>query len=206
MDQQKIGKFIAKLRKEKGLTQRELAEKLLITEKSVSKWECGKCLPDVSTMIPLCKILQISVNELLSGEKIEEKQYKQLAEENLLKQAKKEEQDNKLKLFSSIAIGFSGAIIFVLCAFLCEFELPLYAKVLLIVFGSLIFITNILLAIILDIKVGAFECRKCHHKFIPTFSAYIWGMHIVTTRYLKCPHCGKKSFCKRRLNNKKTEN
>ena len=64
MDQQKIRQFIAEMRKEQGLTQRELAEKLLITDKTVSKWECGKGMPDVSLMMPLCQILQISVNEL----------------------------------------------------------------------------------------------------------------------------------------------
>ena len=206
MDQQKIGKFIAKLRKEKGFTQRELAEKLLLTEKSVSKWECGKCLPDVSTMIPLCEILEISINELLSGEKINENQYKRLAEENLLKQAKREDQDSKLKLFSSIATALLGTIILVLCVAFCEFELPLYAKILLVIFGVICFFVAIILAIILDLKVGSFECRVCQHKFVPSIGQYVWGVHTITTRYLKCPHCGKKSFCKRHIKTKKSEN
>lgn len=205
MDQQKIGKFIAKLRKEKDLTQRELAEKLLITEKSISKWECGKCLPDVSTMIPLCEILQISVNELLSGEKIETDQYKKMAEENLLKQTSREQQDARLKLFSSIAIALSGSIILVLCVALCVYQLPLYAKVLLIIFGIICFLISLIFATILDLKVGDFECRNCKHKFLPTVWAYLWGMHTVTTRYLKCPHCGKRTFCKRIIKNKKSD-
>ena len=67
MDQIKIGRFIAKMRKEKPYTQRQLADMLGISDKTVSKWETGNGLPDVSLMMPLCDLLQISVNELLSG-------------------------------------------------------------------------------------------------------------------------------------------
>lgn len=69
MNQENIGKFISKERKNKELTQKELADKLNISEKTVSKWECGKGLPEVSLMQPLCKELDISVNELLNGAK-----------------------------------------------------------------------------------------------------------------------------------------
>ena len=71
MNQEKIGKFIALCRKEKKLTQSELAEKLQITNKAVSKWETGRGMPDASLLLDLCDILGISVNELLSGEKID---------------------------------------------------------------------------------------------------------------------------------------
>ncbi len=84
MDQIKIGAFIAALRKEQGLTQRQLAEELNISDKTVSKWECGKGLPEVSLMLPLCQRLGISVNELLSGERLEQENYEQKAEENML--------------------------------------------------------------------------------------------------------------------------
>ena len=70
MDQLKIGKFIAECRKQKNLTQMQLAEKLGITDKAISKWERGIAMPDTSIMLELCDILSISVNELLSGEKI----------------------------------------------------------------------------------------------------------------------------------------
>ena len=69
MNQENIGKFISKERKNKELTQKELADKLNISEKTISKWECGKGLPEVSLMQPLCKELDISVNELLNGAK-----------------------------------------------------------------------------------------------------------------------------------------
>ena len=71
MDQVKIGRFVAECRKGKGLTQAKLAEMLGITDRAVSKWETGKSMPDASLMLPLCEILGISVNELLSGERIE---------------------------------------------------------------------------------------------------------------------------------------
>lgn len=84
MDQIKIGKFIAECRKKHNLTQESLAEKLGITYKAVSKWECGKSLPDASIMIELCDILEINVNELLTGEKIQPKEYRKQAEKNLI--------------------------------------------------------------------------------------------------------------------------
>ena len=80
MDQIKVGKFIAEKRKNKSLTQMELAEKLNITDRAVSKWECGKSLPDASIMLDLCEILEISVNELLTGEELEMKDYNKQAE------------------------------------------------------------------------------------------------------------------------------
>ena len=83
MDQIKIGKFIAERRKNKNLTQFQLAEKLNITDRAVSKWENGKSMPDSSIMLDLCKALEISVNELLSGEMISMKDYDKKAEENL---------------------------------------------------------------------------------------------------------------------------
>ena len=85
MEQEKIGKFIAKLRKEKRLTQQELAEKLGITDRAISKWENGRGLPDLSLLMPLCKELNISINELLSGEYLKEENYNEKLEENIIK-------------------------------------------------------------------------------------------------------------------------
>lgn len=84
MEQEKIGRFIAELRKEKGLTQKKLAEQLNITDKAVSKWECGYSLPDNSVMMNLCNVLGISVNELLSGERLSSADYNKKAEENIM--------------------------------------------------------------------------------------------------------------------------
>lgn len=89
MDQIKIGKFIAECRKKNNLTQMQLAEKLNITDRAISKWENGKSMSDSSIMLDLCKELKISVNELLSGEMIEMSNYNEKAEENLLDWQKK---------------------------------------------------------------------------------------------------------------------
>lgn len=85
MDQDRIGKYIAKLRKEKKITQEELAEKLGVSSKSVSRWETGRNMPDLSLLIPLCKELETTINELLSGEKLNEKEYQEKSEENIIK-------------------------------------------------------------------------------------------------------------------------
>ncbi len=96
MDQIKIGKFIAECRKKNNLTQMQLAEKLNITDRAISKWENGKGMPDSSIMMDLCNELGISVNELLSGERIEMKEYNKKAEENLFELNKSNEKKNKI--------------------------------------------------------------------------------------------------------------
>ena len=98
MDQKKIGLFIKECRKEVNITQQELADKLGVSFKTVSKWECGKGLPDVSLMLPLCNELKISVNELLSSERLLSEEYKEKAEENLVDIIKKEREENKKKV------------------------------------------------------------------------------------------------------------
>ena len=90
MEQSKVGKFIAECRKKKNMTQAELAEKLNITDRAISKWETGKGMPDSSIMLELCNELDISVNELLSGEVIKMETYNQKAEENLLEMKKQQ--------------------------------------------------------------------------------------------------------------------
>lgn len=84
MNQVKIGKLIAECRKDKKMTQVELADKLCVTDKSVSKWENGKCLPDVSLYKDLCDILGITLNEFFAGEKINDEEFKKKADDNLL--------------------------------------------------------------------------------------------------------------------------
>ncbi len=105
MNQIKIGKFIAECRKNSNLTQMQLAEKLNITDRAISKWENGKAMPDSSIMLDLCKELKISVNELLSGEMIDMKNYNKMAEENLFKLNESNEKKKKIILKSAIVIG-----------------------------------------------------------------------------------------------------
>ena len=84
MDQNKTGKFIAGERKRKALTQKQLAEALGISDKTISKWERGGGFPEVSLLLPLCRELDITVNELLAGERVAEEDYKKKAEENMM--------------------------------------------------------------------------------------------------------------------------
>ena len=97
MNQEKIGKYIAKCRKEKKLTQLELAEQLGCSDKSVSKWENGKCMPDLSLFNPLCEILGITVNDLMSGEKVDDKEYINTLEQNIVNMAADSEKRRKKK-------------------------------------------------------------------------------------------------------------
>lgn len=109
MNQKEIGKFISVCRKEKGLTQMQLAEKLNITNRAVSKWETGKSVPDASIMLDLCEILDISVNELLSGERIAMENYQKRADENMIEMKKQNEAINK-----SARAGFGASVILLL--------------------------------------------------------------------------------------------
>ncbi len=103
MNQIDTGKFIASCRKEKGLTQAQLAEKLNITDRAVSKWETGKGMPDTSIMLELCNILGVTVNELLSGERIEMNNYEEKVNENLIELKRKDENNmNKNAVISTI--------------------------------------------------------------------------------------------------------
>lgn len=110
MDQEKVGNFIAQCRKEKNLTQSQLAEKLNMSNKSISKWETGRGMPDSSIMLDLCDYLGITVNELLSGEHLEGEQYQKKADENIISFAR-EAEDNRRKIKRIIIIA-----IFVLVA------------------------------------------------------------------------------------------
>lgn len=113
MDLEKIGRFIAECRKEKGITQAQLAEKINITDKAVSKWETGKGLPDVSIMIELCNILGINVNELLSGERLSEENYQEKANENIVNMIKVADKNRRIKNKMILIIVIIIAIFFV---------------------------------------------------------------------------------------------
>lgn len=199
MDQIKTGQFIKACRTEKGMTQQELADKLAVSFKTVSKWECGNGLPEVSLMLPLCKELGITVNELLSGCKINQEDYKAKAEENFVS-IMEERKQNINRLWLAIAVSIltliGGFIPFFTASFI---EMPDYARILLIVLGFIELVFGLIICCIIDRKAGYFECRNCHELFVPTLGAYIAGPHTITTRTLKCPHCGKVTICKKRF-------
>ena len=199
MDQQKIGQFIAEMRKEQGLTQRELAEKLLITDKTVSKWECGKGLPDVSLMMPLCEILKVSVNELLTGKRLQSSEYKKNAEDNLMKLINEKEHAKRSLWLGIIALvpAFLAGITLIMIA--GYFDLEVWQRIVLIVIAVLTIAAGLTVAVVLEVNSGAFECAKCGKRFMPKMGAYLAGMHTATRRHLKCPYCGQRSMCIRRF-------
>ena len=116
VNQEKIGKFIANLRKEKNMTQQELAKKLGVTDRAISKWENGRGLPDYSLLQDLCDTLSISINELFSGEKISKEDYKTKAEENMSKlindNYRKKKKINWIIAISVAVVYLSISIIF----------------------------------------------------------------------------------------------
>ncbi len=200
MNQEKIGKFIAERRKYKNMTQASLAEKLNITDRAVSKWERGKGMPDSSIMLNLCSELGISVNELLSGEVIEVENYDKKSEVLLLEMAKKEEQHNKRLMTAMWTIMAVSIVALLSVNFLVVFLVPEGPLQLLFVIGAVIlFMIPCFIALKLETEAGFYECKNCHHKFVPAYKDVLWAMHMGTTRHLKCPHCQKKAWCKKVL-------
>ena len=198
MDQLKIGKFIAECRKQKNLTQMQLAEKLNITDKAISKWETGKAMPDSAIMLELCDILGISVNELLNGEKISMEKNNQKNEQLLLDMAKELERKNKTIWFSMWAIIIVSMIALLAGVLIAAFLIPEGVWQLVTIIGvCVVFLIPCFYALKLEVSVGAYKCKNCGHEIVPTYSEALWAMHMGTTRYLKCPNCKKRSWCKK---------
>ena len=198
MDQIKIGRFIAKCRKEAGLTQAQLAEKLLITDRAVSKWERAKSMPDSSIMLELCEILGISVNELLTGERIDMTDYNKQAELNLIKLQKQKEKSDRLLLTAEVVIGIISTIVLVASILATAYvDFGVLAKVSLILISVFLFLIGVTFCILIETKAGYYKCGKCGYKYEPSFKAVFFAMHKGRTRYLKCPHCNKKSWSKK---------
>ena len=200
MDQVKIGKFIAERRKKIGLTQLQLAEKLNITDRAISKWENGKSMPDSSIMLELCDVLKISVNDLLNGEIVTMDNYKEKSEQNLLEMVKQKEHLDRQMLTLEIVIGVLSVIILLSLTFIAAFlQMENWFRITIIVFAFVVSITGLMFALKIEQTAGYYECGKCHHKYVPSFSSVLWAPHINRTRYMKCPECGKKSWQKKVL-------
>ena len=198
MDQIKIGEYIAKKRKLKKFTQEELAEKLGITDRAISKWENGVCMPDASNIPLLCKILGISINDLFSGDDVDMKDQVKKAEDNMLSLKKNEEEMNKRLFLSVNIIGIVSTIFFLAFALLLSLTME-DSKWFIIIFlcAAVVYIIAMFGALALDTVAGYQECKNCHHKFKPTFKEIFFAPHIGYTRKLKCPKCNKKTWCKK---------
>lgn len=201
MNYQKIGLFIAQERKAHNLTQAELAQQLYVSEKTVSKWENARGLPDTSLLISICNIFDISINELLSGERLSDNNYKQKAEDNMTELLIQRNNKNKLAFSAMLfAVGFSVLLV---CVALASFlTMPTWLRICLIVYGSLVCIMGLIVVVVYDTKIGSFECNYCGKKFVPTAKEYVFSYHTFTKRKLKCPHCGRTGMFKKKLQNK----
>lgn len=199
MDQIRIGRFIAETRKSQQLTQRQLADLLSVSDKTISKWECGKGLPEVSLMLPLCDALHITVNDLLSGERLSDTEYQERAEQNMVNLIKENEENKKRMILSVIC----GVITIIACCSLIVIAsylaLPTAARIILILFAVATAVVGVGAAAVLEVKAGYYECPHCKTLFVPTMADYIKGYHTFTKRRLTCPQCGKTGMCRHRI-------
>ena len=200
MNQIKIGRFISDQRKKKNLTQMQLAEKLGITDKAISKWERGIAMPDVSIMLELCDILCISVNELLNGEEITMESKNEKEEALLIEMAKEVEQKNKIIWTTMWVIMIVSMIALFAGLFVAAYMIPEGIWQLVTILAlCIVFLIPCFYALKLEVSVGAYKCKNCGHEFIPTYKQALNAMHMGTTRYLKCPKCNKRTWCKKVL-------
>ena len=200
MNQIKIGRFIADCRKKSNLTQLQLAEKLGITDKAISKWERGITMPDSSIMLDLCDILGINVNELLSGEKINMENNNQKNEQLLLDMAKEVEQKNKTIWTSMWVIMIVSIVALLAGVSITAYLIPEGVWQLVAILSlCVVFLIPCFYALKLEVSVGAYKCKNCGHEIVPTYTQALNAMHMGTTRYLKCPKCNKRTWCKKVL-------
>ena len=200
MNQIQIGRFIAECRKKANLTQMQLAEKLGITDKAVSKWERGMAMPDTSLMLELCGILCISVNELLSGERITMENNNQKNEQLLLEMAQELERKNKTIWSSMWAIMIVSMIALFAGIFIAAFLIPEGVwQLVTILTVCAVFLIPCFYAVKLEVSVGAYKCKQCGLEIVPTYKQALNAPHMGTTRYLMCPQCSRRTWCKKVL-------
>ena len=198
MDYNKIGSFIAEERKNKKLTQAKLAEKLFISEKTVSKWENGGGIPDTALLPKLCEIFEVSVNEILNGERLSTENYLIKAEEKMLELQKVKEEGDKKLLTMEIVIGcLSAMFLFSLTLIAAYVDMEVWLKITLIAVGFVVGITGFSFALRIEQVAGYYECAKCGNKHVPKYSEVLFAMHYGRTRYMKCPKCKQKSWQKK---------
>ena len=196
MNQINIGRFIAECRKKANLTQMQLAEKLGITDKAISKWERGVAMPDTSIMLELCGILGISVNELLSGEMIDMEQKNEQLDELIFQMAKNEERYHKRLRHSAYVIVLTSLAALICLMTLISLLIPECGfQNFLIIVSVILFIIPCIIALKFKIETGYYECKNCQHMFVPNYKEIALLMQTPSRRLLKCPECGKWTWC-----------
>ena len=157
-------------------------------------------MPDSSIMLELCEVLKISVNDLLSGEAVEVDNYNEKLENNLLEMVRQKEESDKRLLSLEILIGVFSLIILFGFIFTATFvQMVDWLRICLVVVGFIVCVVGIMYALKIEQTAGYYECAKCHHRYVPTFSSVLWAAHINRTRYMRCPKCNKKSWNKKVL-------
>jgi len=198
MDYNKIGEFIISERKAKKLTQAKLAEKLCVSEKTVSKWENGNGVPDTESLPRLCEIFGVSLNELLNGERILKDKYMDKAEKKILELQEEKEVKDKWLLGLEIVIGALTTIFLISMVLIIPvLEIVEWLKIVIMVLVFAIAIVCFGFALKIEQIAGYYICRKCNHKYIPTYKQVNLAPHICRTRYMKCPKCNKSSWSKK---------
>jgi len=199
MDQIKIGKFIAERRKLNAMTQMQLAEKMGVSDRAVSKWERGKSMPDSSIMLELCAVLGISVNDLLCGEVVTMENYNVKLEQQMLEMVKEKEASDKMLLRLEWVIGILSVLILLIPVIIgsyLNFESE-KVRLAIVLSGFIPAIVGIFFAVRIEQIAGYYECRCCGHRYVPTYKAVNLAMHMGRTRYMRCPECGKRSWQKK---------
>ncbi len=176
----------------------QLAEKLSITDRAVSKWERGKSLPDSAIMLDLCSLLGITVNDLLSGEVVTMDNYNKDLEKTLVELVKQKEETDKRLLSLEWVIGILSIIILLIPIIIAS-HLPMedWQRLALTFSGFIPAVVGFAFAIKIEQVAGYYECKECKHKYVPTYKAVNTAPHMGRTRYMKCPECGKKSWQKK---------
>ena len=186
------------------MTQEELANKVGVLAKTVSKWECGKGLPDVSLLPSVAEELGVSLSELFIGKKIQEIELEKQVDQVMLEMVAQEKIQNKQKLISEIMLAIPilllslGALIIV-----SLIEVPNPVRIGVIIGGLTCLLIGIVGLCYLDVQIGCYECPNCHRRFIPSLTEYIMGPHTFVRRLLRCPNCHQKHYCRRRLGKEK---
>ena len=171
MDQIRSGRLIAEERKKKGYTQRQLAEKLNISDKTISKWECGNGFPEVSLLLPLCDELGITVNDLLSGEIVPWEDYQKKAENNMVEMIREREANKKQFTLTLLLGGVSLAAFLTLLIVVCVYTdvIPLTVKLILLAIACVIFTVGVTAVMEGQRKIGYYQCEKVRRNLCTGF-------------------------------------
>ncbi|MGN0423971.1 MAG: helix-turn-helix domain-containing protein [Acetatifactor sp.] len=207
MELSKIGKFIAEERKKKNYSQKHLADILNVSDRTISKWECGKGFPEVVLLLPLCNELGITVNELLTGERMDKENYIEKAEQVMVDFVK-EKEENRIKMQLIVLMGIISTVSFitlllVVCIYTEVISVPV--KGILISIACVIFAIGIITMMVGGRTFGYYKCSCCGETFVPDFKNFATGINVVAMRRLKCPCCGKSNWCKKVLTKKEDD-